>query len=82
MARPLRVEFEDAIHHVCNRGNARQRIFWDDRDRNRFIELPAELLTVAHHLRIWFAQFDLCLHFLQSRSKRFNLLLLLRDGGF
>ena len=39
MARPLRVEFVDAIYHVCSRGNARQRIFWDDRDRNRFIEL-------------------------------------------
>ena len=24
------------------RGNARQRIFWDDRDRNRFIELLSE----------------------------------------
>jgi hypothetical protein len=41
MARPLRVkfEFEDAIYHVCSRGNARQRIFWDDRDWDRFIEL-------------------------------------------
>jgi len=27
MARPLRVEFEDAIYHLCTRGNARQRIF-------------------------------------------------------
>jgi putative transposase len=42
MARPLRVEFEEAIYHVCTRGNARQRIFWDDRDRSRFIELLAE----------------------------------------
>ena len=39
MARPLRVEFEDAIYHLCLRGNARQRIFWDDRDRIRFLEL-------------------------------------------
>jgi putative transposase len=39
MARPLRVEFEDAIYHLCTRGNARQRIFWDDRDRSRFVEL-------------------------------------------
>jgi REP-associated tyrosine transposase len=42
MARPLRVEFEDAIYHLCTRGNARQRIFWDDRDRGRFVELLAE----------------------------------------
>src|SRR5919201_1630875 len=39
MARPLRVEFEDAIYHLCMRGNARQRIFWDDGDRVRFLEL-------------------------------------------
>ena len=26
MARPLRVEFEDAIYHLCLRGNARQEI--------------------------------------------------------
>ena len=42
MARPLRVEFEDAIYHVCTRGNARQRTFWDNRDRSRFVELLAE----------------------------------------
>jgi hypothetical protein len=38
MARPLRVEFEGAVCHLCLRGNARQRIFWDDRDRVRFLE--------------------------------------------
>jgi REP-associated tyrosine transposase len=42
MARPLRVEFEDAIYHLCLRGNARQRIFWDDCDRGRFLELLSE----------------------------------------
>ncbi len=42
MARPLRVEFEDAIYHLCTRGNARQRIFWDDRDRARFLALVEE----------------------------------------
>lgn len=42
MARPLRVEFEDAIYHLCGRGNGRQRIFQDERDRARFVELLAE----------------------------------------
>ena len=42
MARPLRVEFEEAIYHLCARGNARQRIFYDERDRARFVELLAE----------------------------------------
>jgi hypothetical protein len=31
MARPLRVEFEEAIYHLCGRGNARQAIFHDER---------------------------------------------------
>jgi len=39
MARPLRIEFEDAIYHLLARGNARQRIFYDERDRARFVDL-------------------------------------------
>src|SRR6266480_3556959 len=42
MARPLRVEFEDAIYHLCARGNARQRIFHDERDRTRLVDLFEE----------------------------------------
>ncbi len=42
MARPLRVEFEDAIYHLCARGNARQAVFHDERDRARFVELLSE----------------------------------------
>ena len=38
MARPLRVEFAGAIYHVMSRGNARQKIFLDDRDYARFFE--------------------------------------------
>src|SRR2546422_10640165 len=39
MARPLRIEFEDALYHLCARGNERQRIFRDERDRAQFAEL-------------------------------------------
>jgi REP element-mobilizing transposase RayT len=39
MARPLRIEFPDAIHHVTSRGNDRRDIFRDDVDRLRFLEL-------------------------------------------
>ena len=39
MARPLRIEFEGAIYHLCGRGNARQSIFHDERDCARFVEL-------------------------------------------
>jgi putative transposase len=43
MARPLRVEFPGARHHVSARGNERRNIFRDDRDRRHFVELLAEL---------------------------------------
>ena len=39
MARPLRIDFEEAIYHLCARGNARQAIFHDEQDRTRFVEL-------------------------------------------
>lgn len=35
MARPLRIECEDALYHVTSRGNARQRVFRDDLDYER-----------------------------------------------
>jgi REP element-mobilizing transposase RayT len=39
MARPLRIEFEGAIYHVCARGNAREDIFRTEADRVRFLKL-------------------------------------------
>ncbi len=44
MARPLRVEFEDAVYYLCLRANGGQRIIYDDRDRLRFLELVSEFL--------------------------------------
>lgn len=38
MARALRTDFPGAIHHVTSRGNERRPIFYDDRDRERFLE--------------------------------------------
>jgi REP element-mobilizing transposase RayT len=37
MARPLRIEYPGAVYHVTARGNARQPIFRDDQDRERFL---------------------------------------------
>jgi REP element-mobilizing transposase RayT len=42
MARPLRIEFEDAIYHLCARGNARQPVFRDEPDCARFLKLLSE----------------------------------------
>ncbi|MDD5008302.1 MAG: transposase, partial [Syntrophorhabdaceae bacterium] len=39
MARPLRIQYENAYYHVTCRGNARARIFLNDYDRKTFIDL-------------------------------------------
>ena len=42
-ARPMRVEFSGAVYHCCARGSARQPIFWDDDDRERWLETVGEM---------------------------------------
>jgi putative transposase len=39
MARPLRLHVPGMVYHVMSRGNARQVIFTDDRDYERYLEL-------------------------------------------
>lgn len=39
MARQLRIEYEGAFYHVTSRGNQKEDIFFDDRDRERFLEI-------------------------------------------
>ena len=39
MSRPRRIEFSGSVHHAMARGNAKQSIFLDDRDRIRFLAL-------------------------------------------
>ena len=38
MARPLRLEFPDALYHVTSRGNEKRTIFRSDRDRKAFLD--------------------------------------------
>jgi len=42
MARKLRVQYEGAIYHVMNRGDRREDIFRDDRDRELFLQTLGE----------------------------------------
>jgi len=42
MPRKLRLEYEGAIYHVMNRGDRREDIFVDDRDRRRFLATLGE----------------------------------------
>jgi REP element-mobilizing transposase RayT len=38
MARPLRIEYSGVVYHVITRGNNRQAIFTDDRDRTTYLQ--------------------------------------------
>src|SRR5438105_15141327 len=44
MARPLRLEFSGALYHLTARGNARQKIFFSDADRQLFMDTLAGLV--------------------------------------
>ena len=44
MARPLRIEYPGAVYHVTSRGNARQDIVDDDRDRLQWRSLLAHVV--------------------------------------
>ncbi len=43
MARPLRIEFPDAVYHVMNRGGGRQRTFVRKEDYRAFLKTLAEV---------------------------------------
>jgi len=45
MARPIRLEFPNALYHVMSRGNGGDTIFVEDEDRQQFLGLLAELIT-------------------------------------
>lgn len=47
MARPLRLEFPGALYHLTARGNARQEIYLDDRDRAAFLWILGEACARA-----------------------------------
>ncbi len=42
MSRPLRIQYPGAWYHVMNRGRRSENIFYDDKDRNTFLDLLQE----------------------------------------
>jgi hypothetical protein len=42
MVSPPRIEFGGAVRHVMGRGDRREEIFRDDRDRGKFLDYLAE----------------------------------------
>lgn len=43
MARPLRINYPNAVYHVTSRGNERKAVARDDEDRKRFVEILASM---------------------------------------
>jgi len=43
MARPLRIEYAGALHHLMTRGNGRGDVFADDDDREAFLSESARI---------------------------------------
>src|SRR5437667_12743342 len=48
MARPLRIERPGGWYHLTARGNERRPLFRDDRDRQHFCQLLAEMVDRFH----------------------------------
>ena len=48
MVRPVRLEFSGALYHVTARGNARQDIYVDDKDRRYFLETLSYCTKTYH----------------------------------
>ena len=48
MARPLRIEYPHALYHVTSRGNARKKIFRDDHDREKILDVLASVVKRYH----------------------------------
>jgi REP element-mobilizing transposase RayT len=44
MARPLRIEYPDALYHLTSRGDGREDIFSDDTDRREFMRVLATVV--------------------------------------
>jgi putative transposase len=64
MARQLRIEFEGAFYHVTSRGNLRERIFFEDKDRERFLEILKRTRERYGYLLHAYALMDNHYHFL------------------
>jgi len=48
MARPLRVQYQGAVYHITSRGDGREDIYLDDKDRILFLEILKEQLDRYH----------------------------------
>lgn len=45
MTRPLRLQFAGAVYHLTSRGNARQKVFLEDEDRELFLNTLSQVVS-------------------------------------
>ena len=38
MSRPLRISYKNAFYHITSRGHRKEKIFYDDIDKRKFIQ--------------------------------------------
>jgi len=72
LARQWRVEYEGALYHVMARGNDRRAIFYDDQDRQVFLDILGEMSDrFANEIQVYVLMDN---HFhLQIKTLRANL---------
>jgi putative transposase len=71
MARPLRIEYPGALYHVMTRGNGKQKIFRNDKDRQTFLDL-------LNHIR---ARFRFICHAYCLMDNHYHLIIETPDGN-
>jgi hypothetical protein len=50
MPRKARIDVAGALHHILVRGIERRKIFWDDADRDSFVNRLGQVLIDVHLL--------------------------------
>lgn len=69
MARQLRIEFNNAFYHITSRGNLRDKIFYEDGDRERFLEILRRTKERYGYLLHAYALMDNHYHLLMETPK-------------
>jgi putative transposase len=71
MTRPLRLEFPGALYHVTARGDRRKTIYFDDNDRERWLEI----------LGLVCARFNFIVHAFCQMGNHYHLMLETTEGN-
>lgn len=71
MTRPLRIEFAGALYHVTSRGDHREAIYRDDRDRLAWLEIMAMVCR----------RFNFVIHAYCQMTNHYHLLVETTDGN-